>query len=80
MTPRQNPTPRATPRGPGTAANRTRIVSDPWNEEILGVLRRAAESRADRDRVRNVEDARATEREASALMALIDGHKAAGGR
>ncbi len=77
MTPRPNRTPRAAPPGPGSNVNRTRIASDPWNEEVQGILRRAAQGRADRDHVRSLEDSRATEREASALAALIDGHRTA---
>jgi hypothetical protein len=80
MTSRRNPAPGAPPATSAAEARPGRIIDDGWNEQVQGVLRRAAESRNDRDRIRSIEDARSTQRETEALMALIDGHTAPGDR
>jgi hypothetical protein len=59
---------------PATNKNPKRVIDDHWNEQMQGVLRRAAEVRETRDRARSAEDARSAERETAALQALIDGH------
>ncbi len=80
MTPRQNPTPRAGPAPSIAPADRAPDHDRRWNEQVQGLLRDAAETRADLDRSRSLEDARATEREATSLQALIEAHKPTGDR
>jgi hypothetical protein len=74
MSPRPNTGTRAAALSDGRAANPTRVIDDRWNEQMTGVLRRAAEVRESRERARSTEDERAARRETEALLAMIQGH------
>ncbi len=77
MTPRPIPAPGEDPAIPVEAEDDPQqAVDDRLNDQIQGVLREGAETRAVLDRDRSVEDARSAQRETAALMALIDGHAA----
>jgi hypothetical protein len=77
MTTRPIPTPGEGSAIPvGDEDDPQQAVDDRLNDQIQGVLRQGAETRAARDRDRSVEDARSAQRETAALMALIDGHAA----
>jgi hypothetical protein len=80
MSPRSNASQRAAPSTGGGAANPTRVIDDRWNEQMTGVLRRAAEVRESRERARSSEDERAARRETEALLAMIQGHAETGAR
>ncbi len=53
-----------------------RPIDHRWNEQMTGILRRAAEVREARERARSSDDLHARERETAALMALIQGRAA----
>jgi 16S rRNA C1402 N4-methylase RsmH len=72
MSPRPNARHSATEDGTGAGGNPKRAIDDRWNEQMTGVLRRAAEVRQARELARASDDERSARRETDALLALIE--------